>query len=85
LHVHIAMLLTGCFMHGCVPDELCVSSVTPISKGNNSDLSDSNNYRGISLSSIVCKIIDLIILSRYSDLIRIEGQTYKANQNNVII
>jgi len=49
LHVHLAMILTGCFMHGCVPDELCVSSVIPIPKGNNSDLSGSNNYRGISL------------------------------------
>jgi len=34
LHVHLAMLLTGCFMHGCVPDELRVSSVIPIPKGN---------------------------------------------------
>ena len=69
LHVHLAMLLTGCFMHGYVPDELCGSSIIPIPKGNNSDRSDSNNYRGISLSSIVCKIIDLILLSRYSDLL----------------
>jgi len=33
LHVHLAKLLTGCFMHDCVPDELCVSSVIPIPKG----------------------------------------------------
>jgi len=25
LHVHLAMLLTGCFKHGCVPYELYVS------------------------------------------------------------
>jgi hypothetical protein len=69
LHVHLAMLLTGCFVQDYVPDELCVSSVIPIPKGNNSDLSDSNNYRGISFNSIVGKIIDLILLSRYSDLL----------------
>jgi len=63
------MLLTGCLLHGFVPGELCVSSVIPIPKGNNSDLRDSNNYRVISLSSIVCKIIDLLLLSRYSDLL----------------
>ena len=33
LHVHLAMLLTGCLMHGFVPDELRVSSIIPISKG----------------------------------------------------
>ena len=69
LHVHLAMLITQCLMHGFVPDELCVFSVIPIPKENNSDSSDSNKYRGISLSSIVCKIIDLILLSRYSDLL----------------
>ena len=69
LHVHIAMQLTGCLRHGFVLDELFVSSVIPTPKGNNSVLSDSNKYSGISLSSIVCKIIYLILLSRYADLL----------------
>ena len=34
---HLAMLLTGCLMQGYVPDELCVSSVILILKGNNCD------------------------------------------------
>jgi len=40
LHVHLAMSLTGYFMHDYVPGELCVSSIIPIPKGNNSDLSN---------------------------------------------
>jgi len=40
----------------------------PISKGRNSNLTDSANYRGIALSSIFGKVLhDLIILSRYSE------------------
>ena len=46
-----------------------VSSIIPIPKGQNTDLIDSNNYGGISLSSLIWKTIDLIILSRYSDLL----------------
>ena len=30
-------------------------------------MGDSNNYRGIALSSIICKIVDLVVLSRYYD------------------
>jgi hypothetical protein len=69
LSVHISMLLTALFSHGYVPDELCLSTVIPIPKDKRGDMSDSSNYRGIALSSIICKIIDLIILSRYNDLL----------------
>jgi len=41
------------------------SIVIPIPKGRNGQ-SDSDNYRGISLSSIFGKILDLIVLSRYT-------------------
>jgi hypothetical protein len=60
LAVHIALLISSCILHGNVPDELCLTAVTPTPKGNNADLSELNNYRGISLSSIICKIFDLV-------------------------
>jgi hypothetical protein len=63
------MLLTALFSHGYVPDELCLSTVIPIPKDKRGDMSDSSNYRGIALSSIICKITDLIVLSRYNDLL----------------
>ena len=53
--------------HGCVPDDLAVSTVIPIPKGHNLNLTDSANYRGISLSSMFGKIFDLIVLTRYAD------------------
>ena len=67
LYIHLSNLLTGLLTHGFIPDDLSISSVIPISKGKNCCLNDSNNYRGICLSSIICKIIDLIILGRYLD------------------
>jgi hypothetical protein len=59
LAVHIALLISSCILHGYVPDDSCLTTVTPIPKGNNADLSELNYFRGISLSSIICKIIDL--------------------------
>ena len=59
--------MSGILSHGCVPDDLAVSTVIPIPKGHNLNLTDSANYRGISLSSMFGKIFDLIVLKRYAD------------------
>ena len=52
-------------VHGTVPGYLLISNVMPIPKRKNSNLTDSNNYRGIALSSVFGKILDLIFLKRY--------------------
>ena len=41
----------------------------PIPKGKNLNYSDSTNYRGIALSSILGKIFDAYILTRYDNLL----------------
>jgi len=67
LSVHLSMLIAGLINHGCIPEELAVSTVIPIPKSRTGGLAVSDNYRGICLSSIICKIIDLVILNRYVD------------------
>lgn len=67
LHVHTSCLFSGMLGHGYVPDDFLLSTALPIPKGRNSNLTDSANYRGIALSSIFGKILDLIILRRYSE------------------
>ena len=67
LFVHVAMLITAMLVHGHAPSILTTSTIIPIAKGTNLNKSDSAYYRAISLSSIICKIIDLIVINRYSD------------------
>jgi hypothetical protein len=67
LYIHLALLITAMLSHGHTPSQLSTSTIIPIPKGHNADKSLSCNYRAISLSSIVGKIIDLIIINRYSD------------------
>ena len=50
-----------------MPDEFLLSTVVPIPKGRNVNLTDSSNYRGIAMSSVFGQLLDLIILERYSD------------------
>ncbi len=61
LHVHLSMLFTAMLTHGCTPHELKIATLTSIPKDLKQSLSDSNNYRGISLCSILCKVYDLVI------------------------
>jgi hypothetical protein len=63
--VHIACLLSAVIVHGVAPTNFLSSTIVPIPKGHNVNLSSSENFRGIALSSIFGKIFDNIILARY--------------------
>jgi len=64
-HQPYIFLFSALIVHGHCPQQLSVSTLIPIPKGSNVNAADSNNYRGIALSSILCKIFDHIILARY--------------------
>ena len=52
--------------HGIVPDSFLKANVVPIPKNIRVDLTDSNNYRAIEMSSIFSKILDEIINNKQS-------------------
>jgi len=60
-------LFSGLLTHGCVIDDFLLSTTVPIPKGRNVNLTDSENYRGITLSSVFGRVFDLVVLQRYSD------------------
>jgi hypothetical protein len=61
--VHLACLLAAVIAHGVAPTNFLSSSIVLIPKGHNVNLSSSENFRGIALSSIFGKIFDSIILA----------------------
>jgi len=50
-----------------VPRDFVTSTVIPIPKKRNCDMSDSKNFRGISLSRLFGKIFDNAILSQFHE------------------
>lgn len=56
-------LLTQCWIEGCVPQDMNDANIVTLNK-NKGDRSDFNNYRGISLLSIVSKLFTCIVLTR---------------------
>ena len=54
--------------HGCTPANLVTSTIISIPKGRSVNITDSVNYRGIALSSIYGKILDLcFLLCKFTD------------------
>lgn len=56
---------------GVIPDQWALSIITPIFKKGST--SDPNNYRGISLSSILCKVFTSLINHRLSSFLEATG------------
>ena len=63
LNTYISLLFTAMLKHGFSPKSFSNIAMHPIPKNKRKSLNDSENYRGIALSSILGKILDWIILN----------------------
>jgi len=52
LSIHISFLFTAIISHGSVPKDFVTSTVIPVPKKRNCDMSDSENFHRISLSAL---------------------------------
>ena len=62
LACYLALLFTAMLRHGSSPDGIVLGTMIPLPKGRWNDLSCSDNFRAITLSSIFGKLLDFIIL-----------------------
>ena len=60
--VFISLLFNSMLTHGVIPDEMLLGTITPIVKNRRKSVSESSNYRAITLSSILGKLFNIIIL-----------------------
>ena len=65
LYVLLTLLFNSMLTHGFAPNGMLKGTVIPIPKNKLKSINDSSNYRGITLSSIIGKLLDNIILDRY--------------------
>ena len=66
LHEKLATLCSLMLCHGYCSPNLRLSTIIPIVKNKKASLNDSSNYRAIALSSIITKLLDIIILQKNS-------------------
>jgi len=60
----ITLLLNYSWQHGVVPRQWREANIIPLFKESQTDRADPNNYRPISLTSVLCKLCERIILAR---------------------
>ncbi len=62
LTCYLALLFTPMLSYGTSPDGMLFGTMVPLPKGRWANLSSSNNFRTITLSSIFGKLLDFVIL-----------------------
>ncbi len=64
LDVYISLLFTTMLRHSMSPNSMVLGTMVPIPKGKWANLTCSDNFRAITLSSILGKILDYIVLDK---------------------
>ena len=64
---HLCHFFKACIIHGYIPESLLFCSIIMLVKNNRKALDDSNNYRGIAISSLLLKVFDWIVLSLFPE------------------
>ena len=63
----LSICLKGYIIHSCVSECLLISNLVPIIKDKLGDLTSSNNYRSIAISSLIMKLYDLVIINLFEE------------------
>ena len=58
---HFQYLFNGMIQHGCVPTDFLRGTISPIVKDQQGDMSDTSNYRGITLGCLPAKLFEYSI------------------------
>ena len=64
LFMYLSFLFSSMINHGYAPDTFLQANMIPIPKGARANVTDSNMYRSIAISSIMSKILDNVIIEQ---------------------
>ena len=70
------------FAHGYMPDKLMQSVIIPIVKNKKGDITNMDNYRPIAITTVLSKILELIILSKFRHLLLTKDNQFGFKQKH---
>ena len=84
--VILSILMSSMLVHGYNAADLLSSTIISIPKDARGDMSRSDNYRGIALCNSICKIFDIILMKKCSDVLCTSDQqfAFKANHSTTL-
>lgn len=68
--LYLSLLFNSIISHGFVPSEMLLSTLIPIPKNKRKSINNSSNYRGITLSSIIGKLLDIVVLKSNANVLK---------------
>lgn len=80
--VQLSLLFTSIFTHGYHPKGLLIGTIESIPKDCKGNVRVSSNYRGITLCNSIQKLMDIIIMRRYEQLLLTSNMQYAFKQNH---
>ena len=66
LHKLLVKLYNSMLVHGCCVGDMLLGTLSPLTKDKRASLSNSENFRSICLQTVLCKLMDLMIMHRES-------------------
>ena len=78
----LSLLFTCMIKQGFIPHAMQVSTLVPIPKNKKKSLNCSENYRAIALSSILGKVLDLIIMKQHNHVFRTSDYQFGFKKNH---
>ena len=78
---YLAVFFQAAFVHGYLPKNILLAKLQPIIKDKLGSKCNSSNYRAIGISSILLKILDLLLLDLFHDSLRVSEQQFGFQKN----
>ena len=80
--VHLKLLFNMMSVHGYVPDDFGVGVVVPVLKDRSGDLCSADNYRPVTLSSVISKVFEYCVLRKYDDMLNSDNLQFGFKQHS---
>ena len=78
---HLKYIIKSFLIHSHVSNALLLATLIPIPKDKMGDLTSSNNYRSIALSSLILKIFDWIIILLFGETLGLDDLQFSYQKN----
>ena len=69
LACHFMLLFNGLIQHGYVPTDFLKSVISPVIKNPNGDTTDPNNYRCISIGSLISQLFERALFLKFKSFL----------------
>jgi len=67
--LHLKQLFNLILLHGYVPDEFGRDIIVPLLKDRHGDTGKLDNYRGITISSVISKVFEVCVCNKFGELL----------------